>query len=178
MDLNTAMINQEHSNPSDSSENKKQTKILFVCLGNICRSPAAECVARHIAQSAGRADFCFDSAGLYGGHVGQQPDKRMLSHAYKRGYKLNHSTRQVCTSDFYDFDVIIAMDDSNYRQLRNMAPSIETEQKIVRMASFITSFPEYDYVPDPYYEGYEGFELVLDMLEEGCGKIIETDFKR
>jgi len=155
--------------------NKCNHKILFVCLGNICRSPAAEGMARSIAAKAGVSDrFVFDSAGLYGGHAGQQPDHRMIQHALLRSLRLNHRARQVRTSDFDNFDLIVAMDDSNYLQLQQMAPTIEDEQKIVRFASYLHSFPGYDHVPDPYYEGAEGFELVLDMLQEGCKDLISS----
>lgn len=147
----------------------EKKKILFVCLGNICRSPAAEGVMKAIVEEEGAEDkFEIDSAGTGGWHVGELPDKRMRVHAYKRGYNLTHRCRQFRPSDFDDFDLIIAMDENNLRNLRNMAPSLEAEKKIVKMADFVDPSFHYDHIPDPYYEGAEGFELVLDLLESGC----------
>lgn len=148
-------------------------RILFVCLGNICRSPAAEGVLRDMAEKANIGSRLFiDSAGTYAGHRGELPDKRMRVHAARRDYNLTHRSRPVSESDFEDFDVIIAMDDSNYHNLRQMAPTVEDEAKIVRMIDFCRAFTRYDCVPDPYYEGAEGFEKVLDLLEDGCSNII------
>lgn len=148
-------------------------KILFVCLGNICRSPAAEGIARKMAEETGVADrFEFDSAGLYSGHAGDLPDKRMRVHAIRRGYDLTHRARPVRASDFDNFDLIIAMDDSNYSRLRGLAPTLEDEKKVVRMADFLRIHPGHDCIPDPYYEGAEGFELVLDLLEDAVHTLI------
>lgn len=153
---------------------KEKVSILFVCLGNICRSPAAEGVMRHIVESHGMADrFELDSAGLYGGHAGELPDHRMRVHAIQRGYGLIHRSRKVRPSDFDDFDLIVAMDHSNYDRLRDMAPTLEAERKVVRMIDFVKGFPQCDCVPDPYYDGAEGFELVLDLLEDGCVNLFD-----
>lgn len=150
-------------------------RILFVCLGNICRSPAAEEVARRIASAEGLTDsFRFDSAGLYGGHAGELPDSRMRAHAARRGYRLTHRSRPVRESDFFDFDLIVAMDDSNYHNLRRLAPTPETESKVVRMIDFVKLPTRFDSVPDPYYEGAEGFELVLDLLADGCRNLVDA----
>lgn len=152
-------------------ENKK--KILFVCLGNICRSPAAQGIMEQKISDVGLQDkFELDSAGLYGGHAGELPDDRMRIHARRRGYELSHRSRPVRESDFFDFDLLVAMDDSNYYNLLKKAPTVETENKIVKMIDYIKGFPRYHSVPDPYYEGSEGFELVLDMLEEGCQEML------
>lgn len=149
--------------------------ILFVCLGNICRSPAAEAVMRKLVEKRGVADrYRLDSAGLYGGHAGELPDKRMRIHARTRGYELTHRSRPVNESDFQDFDLIVAMDNSNYSRLKAMAPTLEDEKKIVRMIDYVDGFPRYDHVPDPYYEGAEGFELVMDMLEDGCRNLLDS----
>lgn len=143
-------------------------KILFVCLGNICRSPAAEEVFRQVVARHGASHhFEIDSAGTYSGHRGQLPDPRMRQHAARRGYQLTHRARPVTSHDFHDFQLIVAMDDANYYDLLSLAPSVESESKVVRMADYITSRPA-DSVPDPYYEGADGFELVLDLLEEAC----------
>lgn len=149
--------------------------ILFVCLGNICRSPAAQAVMQEIIDRRGTADrYCLDSAGLYGGHAGQLPDKRMRVHAARRGYNLTHRSRQVVPSDFDRFDLIVAMDDSNYDRLRRLAPTLEAEKKVVRMSQYFRRHPWYDAVPDPYYEGAEGFELVLDLLEDACESLADS----
>lgn len=148
---------------------KRPRKVLFVCLGNICRSPAAEGVLKAVVSEAGREDeWVVDSAGTGGWHVGELPDERMRIHARRRGLELNHRCRKVRPSDFDDFDLIIPMDSSNELNLRRMAPTLEAARKIVPMASFIDSTMHCDYVPDPYYEGSEGFELVLDLLDNGC----------
>lgn len=142
----------------------EKTKILFVCLGNICRSPAAEGVFRSICGD----EFEVDSAGTGNYHIDQLPDQRMRIHARRRGLELNHHCRQITLEDFEHFDLIIGMDASNLQNLRRMAPSVEAARKIHGMAEFFSSDARYDHVPDPYYEGSEGFELVLDLLQDGC----------
>ena len=148
-------------------------KILFVCLGNICRSPAAQGIMQKmIDENHLTKDFELDSAGLYGGHAGELPDSRMRIHARNRGYILNHHSRPVRSSDFDNFDLIIAMDDSNYSRLKTLAPTVEDEAKVHRMIEYVKNFPQYHSVPDPYYEGAEGFEIVLDLLEDGCRNLL------
>lgn len=144
-------------------------RVLFVCLGNICRSPAGEGVLKEIVAGNGmESRWEIDSAGTGGWHVGELPDKRMRLHARHRGIELDHRCRKVTSSDFDNFDLILAMDDSNLQNLRRMAPSLEAARKIIPMASFVDSTFGYDFVPDPYYEGAEGFETVLDLLQNGC----------
>lgn len=148
---------------------KDKVSILFVCLGNICRSPAAEGVMQAIVDSrdaSGR--FTLDSAGTGNYHIGDLPDHRMRVHARRRGYELTHRCRQVTESDFDRFDMVIAMDRSNFDNLRRLAPTTEAEDKIVEMAAFVSKAMRCYAIPDPYYEGAEGFELVLDLLESGC----------
>ena len=143
-------------------------KVLFVCLGNICRSPAAQGIFEHIVRENAMQDrIVADSAGIYGGHSGSHPDRRMRTAALYRGYGLSHSARQVRGYDFPEFDLIVAMDDQNYEDLMHLAPSVEDSHKIVRMASYLTEH-KISYIPDPYYSGSEGFSLVLDLLEEAC----------
>ncbi|MCM1319909.1 MAG: low molecular weight phosphotyrosine protein phosphatase [Muribaculaceae bacterium] len=152
-----------------------KTRILFVCLGNICRSPAAQGVMQQMVDDAGLTDKYFlDSAGTYAGHAGELPDKRMRIHAARRGYNLTHRSRPVHPSDFDDFDIIVAMDDSNYENLRRLAPTVEDEKKIVRMIDYCHQHPYYYSVPDPYYEGASGFELVLDLLEDACKGLLDA----
>ena len=147
--------------------------ILFVCLGNICRSPAAQGIFQAIADRKGTSgSFRIDSAGLYPGHRGQLPDRRMRSAALQRGYRLDHIARPVELTDFLDFDTIVAMDDNNYEDLMHMAPSVEDSRKVVRMADYLTTH-SISYIPDPYYMGHDGFELVLDLLEEACAGLYE-----
>ena len=152
-----------------------KTKILFVCLGNICRSPAAEEVMRSLVAERGLdAMFELDSAGISGYHSGELPDKRMRGHALRRGYGLTHRSRQVSAVDFPDFDLIIGMDAANLSALRGMAPSVEDARKIHAMAEYFPEGCAYDHVPDPYYEGAEGFELVLDLLEDSCRRLLDS----
>ncbi len=143
-------------------------KILFVCLGNICRSSSAEEIMRTVLKRAGLdRDITVDSAGLIRYHEGELPDSRMRMHAARRGYNLTHCSRPVRTSDFYDFDLIIGMDDRNIQELKDRAPGIDEEKKIVRMTDFCHNKVA-DHVPDPYYGGASGFENVLDILEDAC----------
>ncbi|MEE1338063.1 MAG: low molecular weight protein-tyrosine-phosphatase [Muribaculaceae bacterium] len=159
-------------NYNDLNTNKKY-KVLFVCLGNICRSPAAQGVMQRMIDERGLTDrFYLDSAGTYGGHAGELPDRRMRVHAQKRGYNLTHRSRRVTGSDFEDFDLIVAMDASNKYNLENMAATVEESQKIVMMADYIRHYEHYDHIPDPYYEGAEGFELVLNLLEDACEELL------
>lgn len=165
-------INRKTDDLINSLKGKKPVKVLFVCLGNICRSPAAEGVLRSIVDAHGdEASWVIDSAGTYGGHAGDLPDRRMRVHAQRRGYDLTHRSRKFRESDFDEFDFIIPMDSSNECDLHDLAPTLEAETKIVPMMRFVTMATRYDYVPDPYYEGAEGFELVLDLLEDGCANL-------
>ena len=147
-------------------------RILFVCLGNICRSPAAEEIFRDFAKKQNVIDkFEIDSAGTYGGHSGELPDARMRAAAAKRGYKLIHRSRKFVSDDFDCFDKIIVMDDDNYETVCMRAPTIEATEKVCRMTDFSCKF-SIDHVPDPYYEGADGFEYVLDILEDACENLL------
>ena len=152
----------------------EKTKILFVCLGNICRSPAAEGIMKAKLKEKGLANsYYIDSAGIYGYHEGELPDSRMRAHAERRGYRLTSRSRPVKYDDFFDFDLIIGMDDSNISDLRRKAPDEASRQKIHRMTDFCRNFPD-THVPDPYYGGAAGFEKVLDLLEDACEGIVEN----
>ena len=149
-------------------------RILFVCLGNICRSPAAEAMMQMLVERNGLADrVVLDSAGTYGGHSGERSDARMRRAALARGIDITHRARQVREEDFERFDMIIAMDDNNYEALFRLAPDREAQQRIYRFREFLRHNPNWSYIPDPYYEGHEGFELVLDLLEDGCSTLLE-----
>lgn len=174
-DCNKNMMNRNTIDIVNSLRGKDKIRILFVCLGNICRSPAAEGVFRAVVDGEGASGrFVIDSAGTGSWHVGQLPDKRMRVHARNRGYELTHICRQVTGADFDDFDLIIGMDAQNLYKLRQLAPSVEAARKVVGMADFFSESSRYDCVPDPYYEGSEGFERVLDLLEEACGNLYEA----
>lgn len=153
--------------------------ILFVCLGNICRSPAAQAVMQRIVDERWLAErFALDSAGIGHWHVGDLPDHRMRAHAQSRGYQLTHRARQVRMEDFDDFDLIVGMDAANVDDLRGMAATVEQRDKVVMMGDYIRRLRQYDYVPDPYFEGAEGFELVLDLLEDACEHLLDSIFQQ
>lgn len=155
-------------------ERAKITRVLFVCLGNICRSPAAEAMLLQLAEREGVADGMeIDSAGTYGGHSGELSDPRMRRAAAARGIAMTHRARQVREEDFERFDRIIAMDDNNYESLFRLAPDRAAQQKIFRFREYLRHHPDWSYIPDPYYEGHEGFELVLDLLEDGCSTLLD-----
>jgi protein-tyrosine phosphatase len=142
----------------------KRRSILFVCTGNICRSPTAEGVLRHLAKKEG-IELRIESAGLGDWHIGQPPDERALHHARIRGYDLSvQRARQVQPRDFEDFDMILAMDGGHLRALERMA-SREHRAKI-------RLFFEGRDVPDPYYGGPDGFEHVLDLVEARCKSLL------
>lgn len=148
-------------------------KVLFVCLGNICRSPAAEGVFQAIVDREKLSDnFTVDSAGTYGGHAGEKADARMRAAATRRGYNLTSRSRQIRYEDFVDFDLILTMDDRNYERVHRLAPDHELRKKIYRMTDFCRTI-QADHVPDPYYEGHEGFEIVLNILEDSCNGLLE-----
>lgn len=152
---------------------QEKIRILFVCLGNICRSPSAEAVMKKLVANAGLEDrIGIDSAGILGYHEGERADQRMRAHATRRGYKLDSISRPVRMSDFYDFDLIIGMDAKNIDDLKRKAPDLESTGKIHQMTEYSRN-KLYDYVPDPYYGGDSGFELVLDLLEDACSGLLD-----
>ncbi len=147
----------------------KKPSVLFVCLGNICRSPTAEAVFRHQAAQAG-LDITIDSAGTHGYHIGKQPDKRSQAAGAARGYSFKGlKCRRVEEGDFAAYDYILAMDNSNLDNLKAMAPP-EFHDKIRLFLSFADS--EHKEVPDPYYGGKQGFELVLDLIEAASAGLV------
>jgi len=142
--------------------------ILFVCMGNICRSPMAEGVFLQILKQEHReSDFLIDSAGTIGFHAGELPDSRMRMHAARRGYLLESRSRKITRIDLETFDMIVVMDDANYDDLCDFANSVDEKNKIVRMTDYCTKYKA-THIPDPYYGGEQGFEHVIDLLEDAC----------
>jgi protein-tyrosine phosphatase len=155
----------------------KKPAILFICMGNICRSPTAEGVFRDKVRDTGLANQIeIDSAGTHDYHIGKPPDGRAQEAARKRGYDLSTLRgRQVGLSDFERFDYILAMDQDNLSILLKQCPP-HLKHKVRRLLSFSKRFPNLD-VPDPYYGGRSGFEQVLDMVEDAAEGLID-DIKR
>ena len=142
----------------------QKRSILFVCTGNICRSPTAEGVLRHLAAKES-LELRIESAGLGDWHVGQPPDERTQHHARTRGYDLSaQRARQVTVRDFDDFDLILAMDRGHLHALQRLAPA--------RHHAKVRLFVEGRDIPDPYYGGADGFERVLDLVEERCRALL------
>ncbi len=152
-------------------------KVLFVCLGNICRSPTAEGVMRGLVADAGlRESIELDSAGMGSWHVGEPPDARATEAALRRGIVLEGSARQVSVEDFDRFDLIVAMDRSNEHALRALAPDESARAKVRMLREFdpasAAGRDDLD-VPDPYYEGRHGFDVVLDQVQAACAGLLE-----
>ncbi len=147
--------------------------VLFVCTGNICRSPTAEGVFLHMARSRGALELLrIDSAGTHDYHVGEPPDPRAIEHAARRGYDLAPlRARQVVAADFREFDRILAMDRGHLRQLKSFAPA-GSPARLDMFLDHSESWRGLD-VPDPYYGGSRGFEEVLDMVEEASARLLE-----
>jgi protein-tyrosine phosphatase len=147
-------------------------KILFVCTGNICRSPTGEVVLRQLAQVA-KIPMTVASAGISSWHQGQGADARTAETAADHGYDLSrHRARAVRTSDFREFDRILAMDRSHLKALHEMAPKDCTAEIVLFLPTYLPSCGLSD-VPDPYYGGAEGFEDVLALLEDGCHVLLK-----
>ena len=149
-------------------------RILFVCLGNICRSPAADAVMHKMVADRGLADkFEIDSAGTYGGHAGELPSEDMQIAGSARGYRVNHRSRQFRREDFHRFDMIIVMDDVNYEDVCRKAPDRSMLDKVYRMAEYCRKF-DVDHVPDPYYQGIDTYKYVLDIIEDACAGLLDS----
>ncbi len=152
-------------------------RLLFVCLGNICRSPTAEGVMRSLVHRDGLDDaFVIDSAGTGAWHVGSSPDRRATSAAASRGIPLEGAARQVAADDFERFDLLLAMDGSNLAELRRLAPNEEARRRAHLLREFDPACSSADdpEVPDPYYGGPHGFEDVLDQVSAACEGLLEA----
>ncbi len=155
-------------------------RVLFVCLGNICRSPTAEGVMRHLVRAEGLEDAVeIDSAGTGSWHVGHAPDERSAGAARERGIEIAGQARQVDAADFEAFDLILAMDRSNHDELHALAPDEQARERVRLLR-------EYDpeavaagdlEVPDPYYGGPDGFEQVLDLVTRACAGLLEAEVR-
>lgn len=151
-------------------------KLLFVCLGNICRSPSAENIMGHLVQQAGLSDkIICDSAGTSSYHVGAAPDRRMFAAALKRDIQLVGRARQFSRADFEAFDLILAMDQDNYRDILALDRAGEYADKVKLMCDYATNFKDKE-VPDPYYGGASGFDYVIDLLLDACQGLL-TEIK-
>jgi protein-tyrosine phosphatase len=151
-------------------------RLLFVCLGNICRSPTAEGVMRGLVRDAGLEDRIeIDSAGTGGWHVGARPDARSAAAARRRGIVLEGAARKVEPRDFADFDLLLVMDRENHAELLSRAPDDEARAKVRYLREFdpeSAARGDLD-VPDPYYGGKRGFDDVLDLVEAACRGLLE-----
>jgi protein-tyrosine phosphatase len=149
-------------------------RILFVCMGNICRSPTAEGVMRRLLDEEGLADRVHvESAGTGGWHVGEPPDERATLAARRRGIALAGAAQQVRSADFRSFDLLIAMDRENLRELLAIAPDEEAAEKVRLLREFDPAASGDLDVPDPYYGGDRGFETVLDLVEAACRGLLD-----
>jgi protein-tyrosine phosphatase len=151
-------------------------RILFVCLGNICRSPTAEGVMRHVVREEGLEDAIeIDSAGTGGWHVGAPPDERATAAARKRSIELDGAARKFSPEDFHEFDLILAMDEENRRDLLALVPDDGARAKVRLLREFDPASegaPDLD-VPDPYYGGDEGFDHVLDLVDAATRGLVD-----
>ena len=154
-----------------------KNKILFVCLGNICRSPMGEGVMKHLVTEQKRSnDFFIDSAGTAAYHIGKSPDTRMIATAHKHGITLDSKARQFKPADFDAFDYIFVMDKSNYNNVIELIRSEEDKEKVIMMRSFDDEIYRNEDVPDPYYGGDAGFENVYQILLRSCTRALNKLF--
>jgi protein-tyrosine phosphatase len=151
------------------------TKLLFVCLGNICRSPAAENIMNHLVQAAGipAGEIVCDSAGTNSYHIGDSPDRRMQAAAKEQGIPMVGKARGFTAADFDKFDLILAMDKDNYRDIRSLDPQGKYADKVQMMCTYASQHADQE-VPDPYYGGATGFTHVIDLLVDACGGLLAT----
>ncbi len=148
-------------------------RLLFVCLGNICRSPSAENIMNHLVKEAGlEGQITCDSAGTAGYHTGAAPDRRMGVAARKKGIELKGQARQFQPEDLEKFDLILAMDRENYRDILASDRAGHYTHKVKMMADYVTHHPDQE-VPDPYYGGDQGFDYVIELLLDACQGLLK-----
>ncbi len=154
------------------SADRKPFRVLFICMGNICRSPAAEIVFRKMVEEAGlAAAIHIDSAGTIGYHAGKGPDPRMAATLKARGYAIAGRSRQVCPDDLDDFDLLLAADGENLADLRHLDRSGARHGKIRLLVEYCRE-KEASHVPDPYYGGQRGFDEVVELVEDACAGLL------
>lgn len=158
----------------ESRKGIEKKRVLFVCLGNICRSPAAEGIMKQMVYDDPelRGRIVVDSAAIGAWHVGQLPDHRMREHAAARGYNLNSHARQVKPDDFDHFDIVFGMDEENLADLNRVARNAEDRKKIRCLANYLTSHTSYSTVPDPYYGSGKDFDIALDLIEDALTEVL------
>lgn len=148
-------------------------RILFLCMGNICRSPAGHCVFQHLVDQAGLSnEFEIESAGTIGFHVGQPPDRRMQQSIRSRGIPIIGRSRKLKAEDLAYYDLILAMDHDNLADARALDREGRYQDRIQLFCDYCTEHSERE-VPDPYYGGDRGFEHVLDLIEDGCAGLLQ-----
>ena len=154
----------------------KKISVLFVCLGNICRSPAAEAIFINLLEKNGLNEgFIVDSAGTGSWHIGKKADSRMRFAAERRDIKISSRARQITSKDFEKFNYILAMDDSNFQNIQNLKNRTSSSDfaSIKKIQNFRSVFNDLE-VPDPYFGGDEGFDHVLDILEDSVSGFLES----
>ena len=152
----------------------ERIRLLFVCLGNICRSPAAESVMRRLVEEKGLSHlFYINSAGIGAWHTGQLPDKRMRVQGAARGYVFDHRAQQVRREDFSRYDYLIGMDEENLHDLRRLAGDKKQAEKILCLADYLRKYAGETTIPDPYYGGTKDFIRALDLIEDACQGLLE-----
>ena len=153
---------------------RRPYRVLFVCMGNICRSPAAEGVLNSLLESEGLGkEIECDSAGTIRYHAGNRADARMRRAAESRGINLESIARPVLKSDFEEFDLILTMDEENYSDVTRLERKAKGSAKVARFCEYLSVHDDAE-VPDPYYGGDDGFDYVLDLLEDGCSELLRT----
>lgn len=154
------------------SAKPQNVKILFVCLGNICRSPAAEAILQHMVKNDPGFKIHIESCGIGDWHLGSSPDRRMQESANARGYPMTSFAQLFKPHHLDHFDYILAADQEILRSLYQFALTADQKNKIHLMTAFSSTYRNQE-VPDPYYQGQAGFDLVLDMLEDACSGLLE-----
>ncbi|AGB29256.1 protein-tyrosine-phosphatase [Prevotella dentalis DSM 3688] len=154
---------------------KGNFSVLFICLGNICRSPAAQGILEKMVRQRGLDHLVhIDSAGIGGWHVGQLPDERMRSHGRAHGYEFDHRARQFdARTDLDRFDLIVTMDDDNYEAVMSRTRTPEQRARVTPMSTLFNAYAGHASVPDPYYGGAAGFELAISLIEDACQTLID-----